>query len=124
VNGRYGREAAILPPTIEVPLSAHHRPSRLGSTITSLIGRAENCFVGRPDLDDTIARLRTYAAAGADCLHTLGIQTREKIVTVLAPVAPKPVNLLPGSDSELTSDDIARLGGRRVSVGGALARSA
>src|SRR4051812_45366671 len=34
-----------------------------------LIGRAENFFVGRPDLADTLARLRAYAEAGADCLY-------------------------------------------------------
>ncbi len=91
---------------------------------TLLIGRAENFFVGRPDLDDTIARLRAYAEAGADCLYAPGIRTREQIAAVVAAVAPKPVNLLVGSASELTLQDIAALGVRRVSVGGALARSA
>ncbi len=89
-----------------------------------LIGRAENFFVGRPDLDDTIARLRAYAQAGADCLYAPGISTREQIAAVVAAVAPKPVNLLVGSVSELTLQEIAELGVRRVSVGGGLARSA
>ncbi|MEO8855580.1 MAG: isocitrate lyase/phosphoenolpyruvate mutase family protein, partial [Burkholderiaceae bacterium] len=91
---------------------------------TLLVGRAENFFVGRPDLDDTLARLKAYAAAGADCLYAPGIRTREQIAAVVAAVAPKPVNLLVGSVSELTLQDIAALGVRRVSVGGALARSA
>jgi len=91
---------------------------------TLLIGRAENFIAGRPDLADTIARLRAYAAAGADCLYAPGIRTREQIAAVVAAVAPKPVNLLVGSASELTLQDIAALGVRRVSVGGALARSA
>ncbi len=91
---------------------------------TLLVGRAENFFVGRPDLDDTITRLRAYAEAGADCLYAPGISTREQITAVVAAVAPKPVNLLVGSASELTLQDIAELGVRRVSVGGALARSA
>jgi 2-methylisocitrate lyase-like PEP mutase family enzyme len=91
---------------------------------TLLIGRAENFIAGRPDLDDTITRLQAYAAAGADCLYAPGIRTREQIAAVVAAVAPKPVNLLVGSASDLTLQDIAALGVRRVSVGGALARSA
>ncbi|SHH39003.1 isocitrate lyase/PEP mutase family protein [Pollutimonas bauzanensis] len=91
---------------------------------TLLVGRAENFFVGRPDLEDTIARLKAYAQAGADCLYAPGIRTRGQIAAVVAAVAPKPVNLLVGAASELTLQDIADLGVRRVSVGGALARSA
>jgi 2-methylisocitrate lyase-like PEP mutase family enzyme len=91
---------------------------------TLLVGRAENYLHGRPDLADTIARLRAYAEAGADCLYAPGLKTREDIAAVVAAVAPKPVNLLVGSTSELTLADIAALGVRRVSVGGALARSA
>ena len=89
-----------------------------------LIGRAENFFAGRPDLDDAIARLKAYADAGADCLYAPGIKTREQIAAVVAAVAPKPVNLLVGAASELTMQDIAELGVRRVSVGGAMARAA
>jgi 2-methylisocitrate lyase-like PEP mutase family enzyme len=91
---------------------------------TLLIGRAENFFAGLPDLDDTIARLKVYAAAGADCLYAPGISTREQIEAVVAAVAPKPVNLLIGSTSTLTLQDVAALGVRRISVGGALARAA
>ncbi|ODU09647.1 MAG: 2-methylisocitrate lyase [Rubrivivax sp. SCN 71-131] len=90
-----------------------------------LIGRAENFIVGRPDLDDTIARLRAYAQAGADCLYAPGLSTREQIAAVVAAVAPKPVNVLVGrADMGLTMADLAALGVRRVSVGGALARAA
>ncbi|MDM0068310.1 isocitrate lyase/phosphoenolpyruvate mutase family protein [Variovorax sp. J31P207] len=89
-----------------------------------LVGRAENFFAGRPDLDDAIARLKAYSEAGADCLYAPGIRTREQIAAVVAAVAPKPVNLLVGSSSELTMKDIEALGVRRVSVGGALARAA
>ncbi|WP_398498454.1 oxaloacetate decarboxylase [Variovorax sp.] len=91
---------------------------------TLLIGRAENFFAGRPDLDDAIARLKAYAEAGADCLYAPGIKTREQIAAVVAAVAPKPVNLLVGATSELTMKDIEALGVRRVSVGGAMARAA
>ena len=91
---------------------------------TLLVGRAECFLVGRPDLDETIGRLKAYAAAGADCLYAPGIRTREQIEAVVAGVAPKPLNLLVGWPSELTMREIAALGVRRVSVGGALARSA
>jgi 2-methylisocitrate lyase-like PEP mutase family enzyme len=91
---------------------------------TLLVGRAECFLVGRPDLAETIARLKAYANAGADCLYAPGIRTREQIAAVVAGVAPKPVNLLIGWASEMTLEDFAALGVRRVSVGGALARSA
>jgi len=103
--------------------AARHAIDRAGGD-TLLVGRAENFIVGRPDLDDTIARLKAYAEAGADCLYAPGIRTRQQIEIVVAAVAPKPVNLLVGSTSELTMHDIAALGVRRVSVGGALARAA
>ena len=93
-------------------------------TDTLLVGRAENFIAGRPDLADTLTRLHAYAQAGADVLYAPGMRTREEIAAVVAAVAPKPVNLLIGSAIDLTMQDIAALGVRRVSVGGALARSA
>ncbi len=89
-----------------------------------LVGRAENFFAGRPDLDDAVARIKAYANAGADCLYAPGIKTREQIAAVVAAAGGKPVNLLVGAPSELTLKDIAELGVRRVSVGGGLARAA
>jgi 2-methylisocitrate lyase-like PEP mutase family enzyme len=94
------------------------------ATGTLLVGRAENFIAGRPDLDDTVTRLRAYAEAGADCLYAPGIRTREQIEAVVAAVAPKPVNLLIGFASELTVAEVAAMGVRRISVGGALARAA
>lgn len=91
---------------------------------TLLVGRAENFIVGRPDLDDAIRRLQAYAGAGADCLYAPGIRTRAQIEAVVRAVAPKPVNLLVGAASEFTLGDIEAMGVRRISVGGALARTA
>jgi len=91
---------------------------------TLLVGRAECFLVGRPDLNETVARLKSYSQAGADCLYAPGIKTRKEIAAVVAAVAPKPVNLLIGSVSDLTFADVAALGVRRISVGGALARAA
>jgi 2-methylisocitrate lyase-like PEP mutase family enzyme len=91
---------------------------------TLLVGRAECFLVGRPDLDETISRLRAYASAGADCLYAPGIRSPEHIRRVVESLAPKPVNLLVGSASALSVAEIAALGVRRISVGGALARAA
>jgi 2-methylisocitrate lyase-like PEP mutase family enzyme len=89
-----------------------------------LIGRAECFLVGLPDIEITVARLKAYADAGADCLYAPGIRTAEHIRTVVEAVHPKPVNLLVGAPSDLSLAQIADLGVRRVSVGGALARTA
>ncbi len=91
---------------------------------TLLIARAECFLVGLPDLEMTIGRLRAYAESGADCLYAPGIRTVEQIRAVVAAVSPKPVNLLVSSPGSLTMQQIAALGVRRVSVGGALARAA
>lgn len=91
---------------------------------TLLVGRAECFLVGRPDLDETIRRLKAYSDAGADCLYAPGLRTPEQIAAAVAAIAPKPFNLLVGTVSPLTVPQIAALGVRRVSVGGALARTA
>jgi 2-methylisocitrate lyase-like PEP mutase family enzyme len=88
-----------------------------------LVGRAECFLVGRPDLDETIARLVAYANAGADCLYAPGLRAREQIAAAVKAVAPKPFNLLIGWASDLGVKEVAELGVRRISVGGALARA-
>jgi methylisocitrate lyase len=88
-----------------------------------LTGRSEGFIVGRPDLKETIRRLTAYAEAGADCLYAPGIRTGEDITAVVRAVAPKPVNVLVGSDIA-TVGELAAMGVRRISVGGALARAA
>ena len=103
--------------------AARHAIDRTGGD-TLLVGRAECLLFGRPDLDETLARLCAYANAGADCLYAPGLRSREQIAAAVAAVAPKPLNLLVGWPSDLTLADIAELGVRRVSIGGALARSA
>lgn len=89
-----------------------------------LVARAENFIVGRPDLEDTLRRLRAYAELGADCLYAPGLRTREQIAAAVQAVAPRPLNVLIGGATELTVADLAALGVRRISVGGALARVA
>ncbi|HEY6515261.1 MAG TPA: isocitrate lyase/phosphoenolpyruvate mutase family protein [Steroidobacteraceae bacterium] len=91
---------------------------------TLLVGRAECFLVGRPDIDETIARLQAYASAGADCLYAPGIRSPDHIRRVVASVAPKPINLLVGYAGAPSVAELAALGVRRISVGGALARAA
>ena len=88
-----------------------------------LTGRSEGFVVGRPDLAETIRRLRAYADAGADCLYAPRLGTLDEIAAVVSSVAPKPVNALVGSDFT-TVAALADLGVRRISVGGGLARVA
>ncbi len=86
--------------------------------------RTEGFIKNRPDMAETIRRLKAFADAGADCLYPPGIRTREQIETVVEAVTPLPVNLLMSTASGLTVKDCAEMGVRRISVGGALARVA
>ncbi|KIP98624.1 MULTISPECIES: isocitrate lyase/phosphoenolpyruvate mutase family protein [Pseudomonas] len=96
----------------------------LGFAFT-LTARAENYLHGRADLDDTIRRLVAYAEAGADVLYAPGLTSREEISAVVQAVAPRPVNVLVGSPSlNLSLDELAELGVKRVSLGSNLARVA
>jgi 2-methylisocitrate lyase-like PEP mutase family enzyme len=88
-----------------------------------LTARSEGFLVGRPDLAETIRRLKAFADTGADCLYAPGLRSTEDITAVVRAVAPKPVNVLVGSDFA-TVAQLERIGVRRISVGGALARAA
>jgi 2-methylisocitrate lyase-like PEP mutase family enzyme len=88
-----------------------------------LTGRSEGFLCGRPDIDETVRRLRAYAEAGADCLYAPRISTAEQIKAIVAAVAPKPVNLLINAPF-VTVAEAEALGVRRISVGGTLARTA
>jgi 2-methylisocitrate lyase-like PEP mutase family enzyme len=83
----------------------------------TLTARAENHVRDNPDLDDTIARLQAYEAAGADVLFAPGLRTGDEIRAVCSAVS-RPVNVLalPG----MTMEMIVAAGGQRVSVGGGL----
>jgi 2-methylisocitrate lyase-like PEP mutase family enzyme len=83
-----------------------------------LTARAENLIRGNDDLDDTIARLQAYEAAGADVLYAPGLRTVEQVRAVCRAVS-KPVNVLARPD--LTFAELAEAGAQRVSVGGGLA---
>ncbi len=90
----------------------------------TLTARAENHLHGRHDLEDTIRRLQAFEAAGADVLYAPGLRDLETITTVVSAVA-KPVNIVMGmADPDITVDQLAAAGVRRISVGGAFSRVA
>jgi len=89
-----------------------------------LTARAENYLHGRPNLDDTIRRLQSFADAGADVLYAPGLTSLEAIREVCASVS-KPVNVLMGLQGATFSvEELAAAGVKRISVGGSLARAA
>ncbi len=88
-----------------------------------LTGRSEGFVVGRPDIDETIRRLRAFSDAGADCLYAPRIESLEHVTAIVSAVSPKPVNLLINAPFT-TAAEAAQLGVRRISVGGTLARAA
>lgn len=90
----------------------------------TLTARAENYFVGVPDLADVIKRLQAYQEAGADVLFAPGLKRIEDIATVVRAVD-RPVNVVMGlAGVKFTLDELAAVGVKRVSVGGSLARAA
>ncbi|MBB5213743.1 isocitrate lyase/PEP mutase family protein [Parapusillimonas granuli] len=89
-----------------------------------LTARSEGFIRGAPDLAETVRRLRAYAQAGADCLYAPGIKTKEEIAAVVQAADGLPVNFLNSAAFGYTVDDLARMGVRRISVGGTLARLA
>jgi len=92
---------------------------------TILVARSEVFFTKHPEpLKEAIRRLVAFADAGADCLYAPGATKRDEISAIVNAVAPKPVNALVHGPTGLSVADLAGLGVRRISVGGALARSA
>ena len=113
-----------LPLAVERVRAARRAIDQSGEDVL-LTARAECYHVGHPDpLRESVRRLQAYAAAGADVLFAPGPQTPADIEALVATVAPKPLNLLVVRDLGLRVEDIAALGVRRISVGGALALAA
>ncbi|WP_068875623.1 oxaloacetate decarboxylase [Phenylobacterium sp. CCH9-H3] len=88
-----------------------------------LVARAEGLLIGQMDLRQTLDRLVRLAEAGADCLYAPGLRTADDVAAAVGAVAPKPLNVLMWTRG-LTVAELADLGVRRISVGGALARAA
>ena len=90
----------------------------------TLTARAENYLAGRPDLNDTIARLQAYQAAGADVLYAPGLTTKDEIAALVHSVD-RPVNVIMGlRGGQLSLAALSAIGVKRISVGSALARAA
>jgi len=102
--------------------AARHAIDTAGTGVL-LTARTEGFIAGRPDLKETIRRLTAFADAGADCLYAPGLRSMADITAVVGAVAPKPVNVLV-STGFTTVAELAAAGVRRISVGGALARTA
>lgn len=86
--------------------------------------RAENFLHGRRDLDDTVKRLQAFAQAGADVLYAPGLRDLATIKEVVAAVS-KPLNVvMSAADPDLTTQQLAEAGVKRISVGGTLSRLA
>ncbi|MGX1501087.1 2-methylisocitrate lyase-like PEP mutase family enzyme [Labrenzia sp. MBR-25] len=89
-----------------------------------ITARAENFIYGRPDLDDTIRRLKAFERAGADVVYAPGLPGIE-FVRKVCEAATAPVNVVVGlSDTTYSVDDLSKVGVRRISTGGSLARAA
>jgi len=90
-----------------------------------LTARAECYHVGHSDaINESVRRLRAYSEAGADVLFAPGVKDAEEIKVLVEAIQPKPLNLLVVSNIGLRVEDIAALGVRRISVGGAFALAA
>jgi 2-methylisocitrate lyase-like PEP mutase family enzyme len=120
-TGTRARPLYDLSIAVERVQAAREAIDRSGSGVL-LTARAECYHVGHPDaFRESVRRLHAYAQAGADVLFAPGPQTPEEIKALVEAVHPKPFNLLVVRDIGLGVADIAALGVRRISVGGALA---
>jgi 2-methylisocitrate lyase-like PEP mutase family enzyme len=89
-----------------------------------LTARAENFLRGKPDLDDTIKRLRAFEAAGADVLFAPGLPDIAAVRAVCAAVK-RPVNVIGSmANGALSVQELAAAGAKRISLATALYRSA
>ena len=121
-TGDEARPLYEFPLAVERVRAAREAIDETGTGVV-LTGRSEGFVVGRPDIVETVRRLRAYAEAGADCLFAPRIDSVEQVAAIIAAVTPKPVNLLINAPF-MTVADAAAMGVRRISVGGTLARTA
>lgn len=103
--------------------AARRAIDRAGGDVV-LTARSEGFIRGRPDIDETIRRIKAFVDAGADCIYTPGIKTREHIEATLKAAGGRPINFLNSGAFGFTVTDLAGMGVRRISVGGSLARVA
>ena len=118
----YGPERGIydVGHAVERVAAAGEAARGLGFPFT-LTARAENFFRGNTDLDDTIARLQAYEAAGADVIYAPALRSADQIRAVCEATS-KPLNVL--AHRRISMSEIVAAGGRRISVGSWLAMAA
>jgi 2-methylisocitrate lyase-like PEP mutase family enzyme len=111
-----------LPFAVERIRAARAAIDRSGAGVI-LVARTEGLLLDPSALTPAIDKLVAFAEAGADCLYAPGVRDKAAIAAMVRAVAPKPLNVVmfrPG----LSVAELAELGVRRISVGGALARVA
>lgn len=121
-DGDAGDQLYNLPMAVERVRAARRAIDQSGHDVI-LVARTEGLLIDPPAVTQAIDRLVAFAEAGADCLYAPGVIEKGDIAAMVRAVAPKPLNVLmmrPG----LQFSELAELGVRRVSVGGALARVA
>jgi 2-methylisocitrate lyase-like PEP mutase family enzyme len=120
IEDRIGTSLFALDEAVARIAAARAAIDRSGEDVV-LVGRCEAYLMPDLDMDQVIARLRAYSAAGADCLYAPGLKTLADQARLVQSVD-KPVNAnLTGTG--LSVHDMAGIGVRRVSVGAALARA-
>jgi 2-methylisocitrate lyase-like PEP mutase family enzyme len=122
IEDRTGRALYDLPLAVERIAAARAAIDATGQDVM-LVARTEGFLIGETRVEAAIERLAAFAEAGADCLYAPGVRDLGAVAAIVAAVAPKPVNVLL-LGAEMNVEDLARVGVRRVSVGGALARAA
>ena len=89
-----------------------------------LTARADNYLHGRANLADTITRLQRFQEAGANVLYAPGLRDIDEL-RILVSSVDRPVNVLAGMmGTEFEMETLTRIGAKRVSIGGSLARVA
>jgi 2-methylisocitrate lyase-like PEP mutase family enzyme len=88
-----------------------------------LVARTEGLLSDPAAIKPAIDKLIAFAEAGADCLYAPGVRDKADIAAMVRAVAPKPLNVLAMGGGTGVAE-LAELGVRRISVGGALARVA
>jgi 2-methylisocitrate lyase-like PEP mutase family enzyme len=111
-----------LPCAVERIRAAREAIDQSGEDVI-LVARTEGLLGDPAAVSPAIDKLVAFAEAGADCLYAPGVRDKADIATMVRAVAPRPLNVL-AIGPKLSVAELAELGVRRISVGGALARLA
>lgn len=122
IEDRDGTPTGLYPKDLSVARirAAHEAIDASGEDVV-LVARTEGLLINPQALTPAIDKLVAFAEAGADCLYAPGVRDKADIAAMVRAVAPKPLNVLV-MDPDVAVAELADLGVRRISVGGALAR--